>query len=93
MSQEDLDRSTGEKLKELREQAGMSQEDLAFAAGIDQSGLSKLERIGPLAISWGRLCRIANVLGCEIEIVFRPTTALNAPGASKGVRHRGISRK
>ncbi|MCG3777281.1 MAG: hypothetical protein JW395_4159 [Nitrospira sp.] len=72
MSQEDLDRAAGLHLKELRQNAGKSQEDLSFSASVDQSTLSKVERIGPSAVSWPRFVRIAQQLGCEVEISFRP---------------------
>lgn len=49
----------------------MSQEDLAFSAGIDQSTLSKVERSGPQAISWGKLLSLAEALGCTVEITLR----------------------
>jgi transcriptional regulator with XRE-family HTH domain len=64
--------AAGNQLRTLREQKGVSQETLAADAGVDQSGLSKIERIGPQLASWGRLVRIAQALDCTIEINFRP---------------------
>jgi transcriptional regulator with XRE-family HTH domain len=64
--------AAGNQLRTLREQKGLSQEKLAIEAGVDQSGLSKIERIGPQLSNWGRLIRIAQALDCTIEINFRP---------------------
>lgn len=69
--QDEANRRFGNLLKETRQNAGMSQEDLAFSAGIDQSTLSKVERSGPQAISWGKLLSLAEALGCTVEITLR----------------------
>jgi transcriptional regulator with XRE-family HTH domain len=71
-SQDDLDRAAGSALKALRQQSGLSQEDLATDANIDQSRLSKVERLGPSVIGWRRFCRIASALGMVVEVRFRP---------------------
>lgn len=49
----------------------MSQEDLALEADMDQSMLSKLERLGPSAMSYRYLCKLAAAMGCVVEINFR----------------------
>jgi transcriptional regulator with XRE-family HTH domain len=54
----------GEKIKRQRQRAGLSQRQAAKNAGIDQGGLSKIERgQNP---SLGMLRRIAGVLGCSV---------------------------
>jgi transcriptional regulator with XRE-family HTH domain len=63
--------SAGQKLRKLREQKGLSQEDLAFEAKVDQSTLSKVERLGPQNISLAKLIAIADKLNCIVEIDFR----------------------
>jgi transcriptional regulator with XRE-family HTH domain len=63
--------AAGQILKAIREQKGMSQEDLAFEAGMDQSTLSKVERVGPQMVSWAKLIAIAEAMGCMIEVNFR----------------------
>lgn len=63
---------SGRQLRAIREQKGLSQEDLAFEAGVDQSTLSKAERTGPHVISWARLVAVAEALDCTIEVNFRP---------------------
>jgi hypothetical protein len=70
--QDDLDKSAGERLRELRIASGKSQEAISFAANLDQSTLSKVERLGPGAVGWARFCRIAQVLGYEAEVTLRP---------------------
>jgi transcriptional regulator with XRE-family HTH domain len=66
--QDELDRAVGAVIRELRNARGLSQEALAAEADLDQSLLSKVERLGPGAIGWQRFCRIASVLGCEVEL-------------------------
>jgi transcriptional regulator with XRE-family HTH domain len=70
--QDDLDKAAGARLRELRIAAGASQEDVSFAAKLDQSTLSKVERVGPGVISWARFCRVAAVLGYDVEVTYRP---------------------
>ena len=72
MAQDDLDKAAGTALRELRKAAGESQESLASAADMDQSLLSKVERLGPSAIGWSRFCRVADALGHEVVVTFRP---------------------
>lgn len=64
--------AAGQMLRALREQKSLSQEKLAGDAGVDQSGLSKVERLGPQLLNWTRLVRVAEALDCVIEINFRP---------------------
>ncbi len=71
--QEDLDKRAGERLRELRIASGKSQEAISFAANLDQSTLSKVERLGPGAVGWARFCRLAEVLGYEVEVTLRAT--------------------
>jgi transcriptional regulator with XRE-family HTH domain len=56
----------GERLRELREQAGLSQEALARAAGISTSTVSKMEQrtIDP---SWSTVRALARALGVRCE--------------------------
>lgn len=70
--QNELDLAAGEALRALRKKVGRSQEDLSIEIDMDQSTLSKVERLGPSATGWKRFCKIAEALGHEVEIVFRP---------------------
>lgn len=70
--QDDLDKAAGARLRDLRTAMGMSQEALSFAAEIDQSTLSKVERLGPRVVGWTRFCSILKALGYEAEVSYRP---------------------
>jgi transcriptional regulator with XRE-family HTH domain len=70
--QDELDRAAGAALRELRQKAGRSQEDVSIEIDMDQSTLSKTERLGPAAVGWARFCRIANALDYNVEVIFRP---------------------
>jgi transcriptional regulator with XRE-family HTH domain len=88
MSQRELDQAAGAKLKELRQLAGKSQEGVCLAADVDQSTLSKVERLGPVAIGWGRFCRLAESLGFNVEVVFRPVGSAAKSSADSADAHR-----
>jgi len=66
--QELYSKLAGKQLKELRQEKGLSQEALAFEAGIDQSKLSKIERLGPHTVSFDYLFRVARALNAIVEI-------------------------
>lgn len=83
--QDDSDKVAGARLRELRIAAGMSQEHLSFAASIDQSTLSKIERLGPGEVGWTRFCRIVAALGHEVEISYRPSETINTAKIRSGV--------
>jgi len=71
-TQDEANREAGGLIRQLRQSAGLSQEDLSFEANIDQSTLSKLERIGPQAVSWQKLFSLADALGCVVEVKLVP---------------------
>lgn len=54
-----------------RAQCGLTQSQVAAAAGIDQSDLSKIER-GIANPSIATLERIASAMGCSLALQFRP---------------------
>jgi len=58
------------RLKELREEAGMSQSALAEAAGMNLWGIAKLEQ-GTREPSWHTVLALADALGVSTE-EFRP---------------------
>lgn len=59
----------GEEIKESRLNAGLSQEALALAAGVDRTYVSQLER-GVANPSLKILYRITMVLEAELRITF-----------------------
>ncbi|MGJ4880287.1 helix-turn-helix domain-containing protein [Bradyrhizobium sp. HKCCYLRH1065] len=73
MRQEERDAEAGRALKAIRLARGLTQEDLAAQADLDQSALSKVERLGPGA-SWKQFCRVAAALGCEITLSIKSDT-------------------
>ena len=77
MDQQNLYIEFGEELRNRRIDAGMTQEDLAFEAGLDQSSLSKVERTGPRGVSWSRLEAVAMALNCKLRVSFEPETEEN----------------
>ena len=56
-------------VKQLRKSAGITQEDLAFKAGIDRTYASQIERAlaNP---SLGIICQLADALSCKPEELF-----------------------
>lgn len=53
------------KLRELREQAGLTQVELAKAVGIEQTHISRLELNKRQAIGFDLLGRLCDALDCE----------------------------
>jgi transcriptional regulator with XRE-family HTH domain len=52
-------------LKRLRVERSMTQEQLAFDAGITASALSRIER-GLISPGWATVCRLAMALGIRL---------------------------
>jgi transcriptional regulator with XRE-family HTH domain len=70
--QDDLDKKAGAALRDIRTKLGRSQEDISIEIDLDQSTLSKVERLGPAAVSWKRFCDVVKALGYEAEVVLHP---------------------
>ncbi len=66
-------RSTDEIVRTLREQAGLSQRELAGRAGTSQPAIARYER-GVSTPSWETLERLADACGrrIEIDVAMRP---------------------
>lgn len=73
--QDDAWRAAGQRIRDARVAAGLSQEDLAIEADWDQSTLSKVERQGPYLASFRKLEALAAALNCVVEVSFRPREA------------------
>ncbi len=58
----------GERIRELRKERGLTQEELAKQAGISRATLSKLENGFISQISVVTLSEILNTLGYELDI-------------------------
>lgn len=63
--QPDPQPALGEAIRQLRNKRGLSQEDLAHAAGVTTGTVSTIER-GNSNPTWGTVKRIAQALGVTI---------------------------
>lgn len=59
----------GERLRQLRREKGLSQEDLAFAADLELSQISRIER-GIINTSISQVFQIAEALGVPVAALF-----------------------
>lgn len=59
----------GEKIRKLREAAGMSQSALAAQIGVDTSSVSLWEN-GKTYPSYASICKLAKALNCEPGDLF-----------------------
>ena len=66
------DTEVGRRIREIRDQKGITQEQLADAAGLTRPYLSNLERGIATNPRLETLRAIAAALGCDLEILFRP---------------------
>ncbi len=55
----------GNQIREERKKKGLSQEQLAFDAGVDRSYIGGIER-GERNVSFLTLVKIADCLGCDV---------------------------
>ena len=62
--------SFGERVRELRQQKGLSQNSLAARAGLDRTYLSEIER-GRKNLSLVKIVKIATALEVEVTDLFR----------------------
>lgn len=68
----------GLAIKALREKRGMTQEQVAYGAGLSVGTLSRIER-GKSDPLWSTVERIAEVLGVGLEEVVEEMPAWNGP--------------
>ena len=77
--------SIGERIKELREQAKLRQNQVAAYLGVDQSYLSKIES-GERCISVDQLERLAELYGCSLDTFNDPSLSVKPIQISLRVR-------
>lgn len=80
-----------ERLKKLREQAGMTQEGLARLADISTATVAKLEHVKGQDPNWSTVLKLAKALGVSVA-AFVPDEApppAQEGGATKGKRKKG----
>lgn len=70
----------GEAIRALREQAGLSQEQLASDASLDAPALAAIEA-GREEPTWGDLRRLAYALGTSLEQVLELAESLEGAGS------------
>lgn len=70
---EHLHRSVGRRIRELREQAGLTQERLAARAGVHRTFVGKLER-GETAATLDSLAILCGALATSLADFFDPFT-------------------
>ena len=64
----------GETLRRLRELGGVSQDELAWRGGMDQSDVSRVE--SGRGVCWRTLARLADALECDAVFQLRPRRPL-----------------
>lgn len=79
-------------LKQLREQRGVTQERLAFDAGITASALSRIER-GLNSPGWGTVGGIIHALGVSLQELGDELEAAHLASADLGQPRRGLGRR
>ena len=85
---ESADPRLGQAIRELRESAGMTQEDVAYHAGISTGSLSRIE-CSLANPSWTTVTRIAAAVKVTLaELVAavesRPERRVDGPGGRRG---------
>lgn len=71
--------AVGRRIRELREDAGYSQEDFATQAGLDRAYYGGIER-GERNVAALNLIVIATALGVEVGELFPPVRTLKRKG-------------
>ena len=60
------------KLKEKRENLGMTQDELAEKSGVARSTIARIEGNDTVAVTTATLGRLADALKCTISEIFLP---------------------
>jgi transcriptional regulator with XRE-family HTH domain len=60
----------GERILQLREEKGMTQQQVADAAGLFKQNIARIEK-GHYSIGLDVLTRVTGALGCEVEIIAK----------------------
>lgn len=65
----DIQKKFGDKIRDLRKQKGLSQEELAFRSGLHRTYISDIER-GSRNVSLKNIEKIAKALGVSSKVLF-----------------------
>jgi transcriptional regulator with XRE-family HTH domain len=68
-SEQDIQKRFGERVRELRKHKGLSQEELAFACGLDRTYVGSVER-GERNISLVNIHVLASALRVPVKVLF-----------------------
>jgi transcriptional regulator with XRE-family HTH domain len=82
----------GDRLKSLREAAGLTQERLARAADVSVSAVAKIEHAG-IDPAWSTVVRIARGLGVSLGAFDEDTPPPAAAPSGKPARAKGKGKK
>src|ERR1700736_3118092 len=77
------------RLKELREGAGLTQQQLAEGAGIHKLTVAKLEQ-GIREPSWATVQTLANALGVTCEAFTQPSADREPPGRGRPAKPKDV---
>jgi transcriptional regulator with XRE-family HTH domain len=77
----------GQHMRELRQRAGLSQDQLAAATGVNRTFISQIERIAGRGMTLETLVRIAPALGVSAGTIID----LYVVSEDRGRRRRGAS--
>lgn len=88
----DITPYVGSAFRQLRERAGISQEELAFRAGLDRTYVSGIER-GRRNPSLKSMQRIAAQLSLSLDCVFNLAHELAVTGPEKPIPTRRAAKK
>ena len=69
-AEDQIKKKFGNRLRELRQEKGLSQEALAFACGLDRTYIGGIER-GERNLSLVNIYKIAEALGLPVKELFR----------------------
>ena len=81
------------QLAALRQQAGLSQKELARRLKTSQQHISRLESPGYEGHSLANLRRVAEVLHARVRVTFEPEQATNRRSSNRAAVSRGTVRR
>jgi transcriptional regulator with XRE-family HTH domain len=78
MTEQNIYKSLGEKMRELRKKAKMTQDEVAQKAGIHRTEISAFESRGEQIRSFEKIQTILNCLGYDFDITEKKTPLMSA---------------
>lgn len=90
MATDSADERTRKRLRELREHAGLSLEEVGRRAGMAASTVSRLES-GARRLTLGHLPPLAGALGVSVDALLAPPEGADPRVRSRAFTHHGIT--